>query len=35
MSTFQIEGGVEEEEKKQRSKAKSVEPDESNKIDLY
>ena len=35
MSTFQIESGVEEEEKKQKSKAKSVEPDENHKIDLY
>ena len=35
MSTFQIESGVEEEEKKSKNKAKSVEPDESHKIDLY
>ena len=35
MSTFQIDTGVEEEEKKQKSTAKSVEPEESQKIDLY
>jgi hypothetical protein len=35
MSTFQIDTGVEEEEKKLKSRVKSVEPEESQKIDLY